>query len=734
MKIKTSLLTFCLVLCIAAVYKLLGPGVSANTTTAVCGRINAFSPATATTTGSIEINHTIYVIAPGTTLGGQPIIAPGPTLCFNLTLNNNNQVIAPSGIGDNTLTKCGAINNFRPARNNSIGSISIGSSSYTIGINQVINGQNQIGIGSDMCLIASLDISGFLKQPSTIVVNNHSPISICGEVSDYTPPTDIDPGFLGIGNMNFTIAPGTNLGFVSVGSFQCLQGRIDVDGRLAAPSTFDLEASGPAKICGTVNAFSRPIGNQTGSITISGVTLPIAQRTNLIGQDEIKTGLNICIAPSFENGLITRSSVISSDPSCFQFTTPLLTHGTADGKDDTFLLHQPLTFSVVTQNSGAWIFPLNKWTFGLAPEFGGAPTSGITAISPNTTVQALSCTDSFWDVFFYLATKGQTEGDMITLSLQHPNGAGSKMLAMLTVLNGGLMLNQLHPDITFFINFNGPHGAGAFIPLLRSAGSAGVRTPHLTLIISMDEFSPLNGCYQLAVDIKRLGGDGMTSFVPTGVIVKRMGDEVEGVGLSTHFQGLYPTGLLCTQVCNGCFPQPTPSPTPTPPPPTPTPTPTPEPTPTPTPPPMPIKCDTICFRSHLHFLNRIDNLPNGSILIGGVNVNAPINIQRNKEKVRQALFGGLSPLQQINQQFVATQISMILYGGTGAPAAFNTLWSSLRCSGITFPPVTLSNGVTIDPDSLVNTLFVETQNAIKQSRTADMIPLVQILALLNSRC
>jgi hypothetical protein len=121
-------------------------------------------------------------------------------------------------------------------------------------------------------------------------------------------------------------------------------------------------------------------------------------------------------------------------------------------------------------------------------------------------------------------------------------------------------------------------------------------------------------------------------------------------------------------------------------------------------------------------------------MIGGVNVNALINIQRNKDKIRTALLGGTTPLQQINQQFVATQLSFILYGGTGAPAPFNTLWSPLHCSGIDFQPVTLSNGVTITPNSLLNTLYVESVNAIKQNRTVDMVPLAQILKLLNSKC
>ena len=98
------------------------------------------------------------------------------------------------------------------------------------------------------------------------------------------------------------------------------------------------------------------------------------------------------------------------------------------------------------------------------------------------------------------------------------------------------------------------------------------------------------------------------------------------------------------------------------------------------------------------------------------------------------LQGGSGPLQQLNQQFVAMQLSLIGAGGTGSPVVFNTFWSPLRCSGIDFTPITLSNGVTLNRDSLLDTLFMQAQLAIRENRTQDMIPLANIIALLNGRC
>jgi len=149
---------------------------------------------------------------------------------------------------------------------------------------------------------------------------------------------------------------------------------------------------------------------------------------------------------------------------------------------------------------------------------------------------------------------------------------------------------------------------------------------------------------------------------------------------------------------------------------------------------MPFKCDTVCFRSiqfwSLFGLDRV----NGSVLVGGVNFNNYISIQRNKDLLTNVLQGGPGPLQQLNQQFVALQLSLIYAGGTGSPVVFNTFWSPLSCSGIDFTPVTLSNGVTLSRLSLLDTLFNQTLNAIKENRTQDMAALASIIALLNGRC
>src|SRR5207248_7427242 len=110
------------------------------------------------------------------------------------------------------------------------------------------------------------------------------------------------------------------------------------------------------------------------------------------------------------------------------------------------------------------------------------------------------------------------------------------------------------------------------------------------------------------------------------------------------------------------------------------------------------KCEKICFRPPILcqiFLNR---LPARTILIGGVNNNSPINIQTNGTLIRNALIPcpisncTLTPLQQLNQQFVAAQLSLAAVGGPSSPVGIDALWSNLSCySTLTnFQPVQLS--------------------------------------------
>jgi hypothetical protein len=118
-------------------------------------------------------------------------------------------------------------------------------------------------------------------------------------------------------------------------------------------------------------------------------------------------------------------------------------------------------------------------------------------------------------------------------------------------------------------------------------------------------------------------------------------------------------------------------------------------------------------------------------MIGGVNFNNPIDIRSNIPIIRQALQGGSSPLQQLNREFVAAQLSLASAGGSGSPAALNALNGRLGCYGLNFAPVRLSNGFTLSPNSTLNDLFQQARSAIRENRTTDMLTLAGLFDQLN---
>jgi hypothetical protein len=144
-----------------------------------------------------------------------------------------------------------------------------------------------------------------------------------------------------------------------------------------------------------------------------------------------------------------------------------------------------------------------------------------------------------------------------------------------------------------------------------------------------------------------------------------------------------------------------------------------------------LQCQTICLQSSQYYLGNVGSLPSGQVLIGGVNFNTPISVQDNVQEVLRALEGGATPLQLLNQQFVAMQLNAIpnaSFGGTLPPAV---LASTLRCYRVNFTPAQLSNGFMLSRDMTFGQLLAQSQSAILENRTDDMSKLAAVLALLN---
>jgi hypothetical protein len=404
---------------------------------------------------------------------------------------------------------------------------------------------------------------------------------------------------------------------------------------------------------------------------------------------------------------------------CLEFAVPAVTHGFQTSprqpSGDLFLLPQPALFTVVqAPGSGASLFGVGSATFGGSVTaiggFPGTSLQGLALSPPNSSLKALSCLDSFWDVDFEIASTCTTSGDTIRLFLQNPDGSGVKTLALFTLQSGGVVVSSLFPGVTLHVNDRlatgaGSIGVGSFVPFATPAGAAGRRTDLLTLALTPG----LMVCQQLGIEINRDGGNCTTSIVVLDVVVTRRelpNDRSRpGTGLIEGLGGGFPTGLLCDVICPSC---PLPRP----------------------------KCDTICFSSPDFYLST-GRIPNALVLIGGVNLNRPIHTQSNLALILQTLQGNIfpglppkTPLDRLNRAFLAAQLSLARAGGAGSPVAFNALWGSLGCYEITFAPVVLSNGVVISTNSMLMDLFHQAELAILENRTADMNAIAAIFELL----
>ena len=141
----------------------------------------------------------------------------------------------------------------------------------------------------------------------------------------------------------------------------------------------------------------------------------------------------------------------------------------------------------------------------------------------------------------------------------------------------------------------------------------------------------------------------------------------------------------------------------------------------------PATCNTICLRSAKYYERNINRLPSGLVIIGGINANAPIQIQGNLTLIRSTLQDGGTPLTDLNREFLAIQISLVAAGSSN----IGGLQSAPNCYGISFSPVLLSNGVLITPSTTTGDILSQVRLAIAELRVVDFTPLASILRLLN---
>lgn len=523
-----------------------------ETSVTVCGQVTAYTSATATAPGALRIINTTYNIAPGVVISGQALIRLNANLCFDFTIDNTGQVTLPSTVTGSISTLCGGLEEYQPAGVNTPGSLKIAGQSFQIASGTTIQSEVTLVLGANICLTATLNQSGQIISPTAALANLPKQLSVCGNVNAYTAATITAPGLLNVSGINLTAAPGTTISGLNVGQNQCLVLFQDAFGRIINPASAAANNDPTVRVCGVVSEYRKSDGINPGLIRIAGTSFPIALNHSITGGANIYPGVDICLALALANGQIVNGTTVSNGlGECPQITAPTIVHGTVnETEDDTFLLPELSVFTVSASNAnGVGVLPLS----GSLNQFSLTNVKGLMATTPNTTVTALSCADSFWDFIFSLSAKGATDGDMVKLYLQSPNSNNPQVLAMFTAQNGGFVINSINPYISLYVSGNGPLTPGFFIPSLLSLGNAGVFTPPITIIFSMDRSTPLDGCFQFGIDLKRTGGAGMLTFVPLQTVVRRTtATMAEGTGMQSGAFGSYPTGKPCPVVCPPC--------------------------------------------------------------------------------------------------------------------------------------------------------------------------------------
>jgi len=391
---------------------------------------------------------------------------------------------------------------------------------------------------------------------------------------------------------------------------------------------------------------------------------------------------------------------------------------------DLFLLPDPMQMAVTEAPDEARVFPVSIESFGDTPEkigaLPGTTPQGFALSEPNSKLVAKTCAESIWDSNMMIAGTAGTLGDKVRVFLENTDGTEGPEVALFTLLGNGVEVTRLHPDLMLFVNNRYAMGpsveVGSLIAYALYAGQSGMRTDLLTFAWPMKSFSVLQGCYRLGIEINRGGDFGTTSVVVTDVVVNRnrmANDENNpGVGLLRSLRGGYPTGIPCKADCP--FPSEPPNPT----------------IPNPGGGGEGGECNTICYRSPQYFLLNLNRLPHGTVIIGGANFNRPISTT-DQRALGMALRGGFTPLQKLNQEFVAAQLNVLLAGGDGSPKVFYAMEGLLSCYGLNFDAVTLTNGFVISPETQLKDLYQQARFCINDGRVEDQIALTAIFDLLN---
>jgi hypothetical protein len=194
----------------------------------------------------------------------------------------------------NTVIFCGPVTAFTAATATATGTITIGTGGpvLTIAAGTSFTGPT-LATNANICIVGTTNSTGQLV--SGFVFTNPNPvaggITVCGNV------TAVGTGSLNIGGASFTFASGgatfTGLPLTTAGPL-CISFTLNASGQVTGGIVSQAAATSPVTVCGAVTAFTAATSSAAGTITISGVAIPIASGTTFTGVT-VASGSTFCL-------------------------------------------------------------------------------------------------------------------------------------------------------------------------------------------------------------------------------------------------------------------------------------------------------------------------------------------------------------------------------------------------------------------------------------------------------
>lgn len=253
-----------------------------------CGRITAFTAATAASDGSIAIGTRSYVLRadPLYSQMGQNKLAliVGREICLNGSLDASGAFLQYIGHGI-PQPYCGRVQGLRVPTATSAGSLVIqdtGVATFPIPAGTDLSSDAPSQFGTYKCYSLAVDVAGdayvtgrFIRTVDRVVTR----FEVCGRVLAYTQSTASAAGSVRIGSRTFPIErgfvyegdpAGDRTDRTVVGSDVCLTGGLGASGELVTFITQPVRSA----VCSTIGSYRAPTATAAGVLVLSITSNP----------------------------------------------------------------------------------------------------------------------------------------------------------------------------------------------------------------------------------------------------------------------------------------------------------------------------------------------------------------------------------------------------------------------------------------------------------------------------